>query len=130
MCWHEQRHLDHYNASQWPSHTITTSPANWNTLNFIKTLLKHDTTLVNIIAIVGSIFGIWGYLETFHQAGADYNILNSAYSTLRLFAFESAAPDSTSSLIWQLEVGRWSIVLFMFYYAGKGIMLKEQGAGR
>ncbi len=92
-------------------------------MKLIKALLKHDTTIINTIAILGTVLAVWGFVEAYRETGVDYNIFNSAYSTLRLFAFELDRPDSKVNLIWQLEVGRWFIVLFMFYYVGKGIML-------
>ena len=91
-------------------------------MKLLKVLLKHDTAIINIIAILGGILATWGFIEAYRTTGVDYNFFNSAYSTIRLFGLDVDAPDLKEDLIWQLEVGRWSIVLFMFYYVGKGVM--------
>ncbi|MEA2018183.1 MAG: NAD-binding protein, partial [Campylobacterota bacterium] len=91
--------------------------------NIFKAMMKHDSYIVNIIAIIGVILATWGFVVSHKITGIDYNLYNSIYSTIRLFAFDLDAPDLKADLIWQLEVSRWMIAFFMFYYIAKGIIL-------
>jgi hypothetical protein len=90
---------------------------------FVRFFIKNDNIIINIIAVLGSILSIWGFVVAYKVTGVDYNIFNSAYSTIRLFAFDLDAPDNKADLVWQLELARWMITLFMFYYIAKGIIL-------
>ncbi len=91
--------------------------------NILRAIVKHDNYIVNILAIVGAVLSIWGFVVAYKASGVDYNLYNSLYSTIRLFAFDLDAPNLQGDLIWQLEVSRWMIAFFMFYYIAKGIIL-------
>ncbi len=91
--------------------------------NILRAIVKHDNYIVNILAIVGAILSVWGFTLAYKASGIDYNLYNSLYSTIRLFAFDLDAPNLQADLIWQLEVSRWFIAFFMFYYIGKAIIL-------
>ncbi|MEA2099981.1 MAG: NAD-binding protein [Campylobacterota bacterium] len=84
---------------------------------------EQDNVVVNIIAVIGVFLGIWGFIAGYKAVGVEYNLLNSLYATLRLFAFDLTAPNGHGDLIWQLEVSRWFISFFMLYYIVKGVVL-------
>jgi len=88
-----------------------------------KAIIRNDNIIVNTIAVLGTLLGIWGFIVSYQLNGIDYNIFNSAYSTIRLFAFDLDSPNYPNALVWQVEVSRWMIAFFMFYYIAKGIIL-------
>jgi hypothetical protein len=86
-------------------------------------IVKNDNLVVNTIAVLGVVLATWGFMVAYKLSGVDYNFLNSFYSTVRLFGFDLDAPDLKADLIWQLEISRWMITFFIFYFVGKGIIL-------
>lgn len=96
----------------------------------VNLLLRHEWTLVGLLAILTFVLGCIGYghIMVFEEDGGPHSWWDIAYASLQLFIFE--APDETAGWPVYLQVARAAAPIIVLYTATKAVwrVIEEQVA--